>query len=373
VSATITPAARALIRAGGRVTLSIEMADSPAGRAALEGARRRLLALNDSDVGAGEGRGPSSVADPVAVPQGFLLMVDLDGVPTRERKLLPDLLAAAWDEAGADGYVDAPQRMTDSPFLALQQREAISGQVVANGRQRRFPVSAREPESWNGLVEIGFTWLAEGAGERVVAGVVCAGGPFALDLDGSELRSAVSAVLSTGGSVELARRASGGDKYVRFEAILHARLSAAWLPSEQSTEAVAVGLESLTELLEQRGDALLWAGADLKDSARSGYAVPFGDGPIATDDTPRPIPLGPRVDVVTAAYPWQILSPAVRSRLPEVLAGAEERPLPGGATAIRFGPWQSWAPGEGRAVARTAAWSALGPVIAADPSRRRSG
>ncbi|NHT16774.1 hypothetical protein G6556_03550 [Cellulomonas sp. IC4_254] len=366
----ITPAARALLRAGGAVTLSITADDTPVTRDALGATRRRLYALNDSDVGDGEGRGPSFVAEPVAVPGGFLLAVDLDGVPSRGRRALPALLTAAWDEARAEARIDAPTRMADSPFLALLHRETLAGHVVANARQRDFPFTARERESWAAILDIGFAWLTGGAGERVAAGVVGFGGPFEIDLDGADLMVAVAAVLGAGGSVELARRTPDGDRYLRLEAVLHARLSAAWLPGEQTVAAVAAGLDPLIELCERRADALMWAGADLKDTIRSGYALPYADGPIATDDRPPPVPLGPLVDVVTAAYPWQILAPAVRTRLPDPLPGAHERRLPGGGSAVRFGSWQDWAPGDGRAAARTAAWTALEPVIAVDRSRR---
>ncbi|WP_147795643.1 hypothetical protein [Cellulomonas sp. Y8] len=370
MTAQITPAARALLRAGGAVTLSITTADTPAARVALDETRRRLYALNDGDVGDGEGVGPSFVADPVAVPGGFLLAVDLGGVPPRGRRALPSLLAEAWDGAGAGVRIDAPPRMPESPFLVLMHRETLVGELVAYARQRRFPFTARECASWGALLDIGLAWLTGGAGERVAAGVVGPGGPFAIDLDGADLAAAVGAVLGTGGAVELARRTPDGDRYLRLEAVLHAALSAAWLPSEQSVAAVAAGLDPLIALLERQADGVLWAGADLKDSTRSGYALPYADGPIATDDRPRPVPLGPRIDVVTAAYPWQILSPAVRTRLPERVPGAEERPLPGGGAVVRFGTWQEWAPGDGRAAARAIAWSALEPVIADDLSRR---
>lgn len=370
VTAQITPAARALLRAGGAVTLSIAADDTPAARAALDATRRRLYALNDSDVGSGEGRSPSYVADAVAVPGGFLLAVDLGGVPSRGRRALPALLTAAWDEAGAEGRIDAPARMAESPFLALLHRETLAGHLVAHARQRDFPFTARERESWATVLDIGFAWLTGGAGERVAAGVVGPGGPFEIDLDGADLAAAVAAVLGTGGAVELARRTPDGDRYVRLESVLHAGLSAAWLPDEQTVAAVAAGLEPLIALLERRADAVLWAGADLKDSTRSGYALPYADGPIGTGDRPQPVPLGPRVDVVTAAYPWQILSPAVRSRLPERVPGAEERRTPGGGSVLRFGSWQQWAPGDSRVAARAAAWSALEPVIAVELSRR---
>lgn len=370
VSAAITPSARALLRAVGGVTLLITTDDTPAARVALDATRRRLYALNDGDVGDGEGRGPSYVADPVAVPGGFLLAADLGGVPPRGRRALPTLLAEAWDEVGADARIDAPPRMSESPFLALMHRATLVGEVVANARQRRFPFTARERESWGALLEIGLTWLTGGEGERVAAGVVGPGGPFAIDLEGADLAAAVGAVLGTGGAVELARQTPDGDRYLRLEAVLHAALSAAWLPSEQTVAAAVCGLEPLIALLERQADAMLWAGADLKDSARSGYALPYADGPIATDDRPRPVPLGPRIDVVTAAYPWQILSAELRTRLPDHLPGAEERRLPGGGAVVRFGSWQEWALGDGRAAARAAAWSALEPVIAVDLARR---
>lgn len=369
VTAQITPAARALLRAGGAVTLSVTAGDTPAARAALDATRRRLYALNDGDVGDHEGQGPSYVAEQVAVPGGFLLAVDLDGVPSRGCRALPALLAAAWDEAGVDARIDAPARMPDSPFLALLHRETLAGHLVANARQRDFPFTARERVSWAAVLDIGFAWLTGGAGERVAAGVVGPGGPFEIDLEGADLTAAVAAVLGTGGAVELARRTPDGDRYLRLEAVLHASLSVAWLPDEQTVAAVAAGLDPLIELLEQRAETVLWAGADLKDSTRSGYALPYGDGPITTGDRPQPVPLGPRVDVVTAAYPWQILSAEVRTRLPDPRPDADERRLPGGGAVVRFGSWQAWAPGDGRAAARAAAWSALQPVIAVEPRR----
>lgn len=112
-------------------------------------------------------------------------------------------------------------------------------------------------------------------------------------------------------------------------------------------------------------------GCDLVDSTRSGYALPYGDGPITTGDRPQPVALGPRVDVVTAAYPRQLLSPAVRTRLLERVRDAEERRQPGDGSVLRFGSWQEWAPGDRRATMPAAAWSALELVIAADLSPRR--
>lgn len=360
---------RSRVLSEGSLTLLVASRESDAVERGLLTARDRLVGLNASDAGAGEGRGPSFVGSPVPVPGGGVLWsLDTSGMPRTERAGLLDVVVGALVEAGVgDAEVRLPARADYSPFRQLAGAAGLAVSVVAHGvRDWSDPRGAARVEAWTPLLDVALAWLTTGGdGRPPLVAVTAAGGPYALDVPADRLRAAVAGVLAAGGGLELLRRGPDGVRYVRLVAVLRPLLTATWFPDEQSAPGLAA-VAALTDRLESVADRLTWAAADV----RVGHGTP-SDGLIGHNDTPtnvgelpRNVSLAPlREDQVPGAFPWQVLNVERRARLPAVVDGAAEVRLVGGRSVLRFGSLADWLPGPGRAGVRDAARRALEPAF----------
>lgn len=363
---TVARGVRSRVLAGGSLTLLVTSRDVGAAERGLALAGARLVELNASDVGTGEGRGPSFVGSPTRVPGGVLWSLDTQGMPRRERAGLIGTVTDALDEARVgDATIGLPPKADYAPFRRLVLTPGLAMNVVAHGvRDWSDPRGAARVEAWTPLLEAGLAWLQGADGAPLVA-VPGAGGPYALDVRADGLPGAVAGLLSAGGGVELLGRGGGGVRYVRLAAVLRPTLAVTWLPDDQSV----AGLEAVAEMtdrLESVAEHLVWAAADVRlgRGTSSEGLIGYNDAPTSASELPRDASLAPlREDQVPGAFPWQVLGAERRARLGTVVDGAEEVRLAGGRSVLRFGTVLDWLPGPGRTGMRAAARRALEPAF----------
>ncbi|WP_421733641.1 hypothetical protein [Cellulomonas sp.] len=360
---TVARGVRSRVLAEGALTLFVASLEAAAAERGIMLAYDRLVELNASDVGTGEGRGPSFVGRPVPVPGGLLWSLDTSGMPRRERANLLDVVVGALVEAGVgDAQVGLPAKVDYSPFLQLASTPGLAMGVVAFGvRDWSDPRGAARAEAWAPLLDVGLEWLTRDGDASPLVAVTGTGGPCALDVSSDELPRAVAGLLAAGGGLELLGRSSDGVRYVRLVAILRPQLAATWCPDDQSARGLAA-VAALTDGLESVADRLTWAATDVRlgrGTASEGL-IGYNDAPTNVGELPRNSALMPlREDQVPGAFPWQILNAERRARLGPEVPGAEEVRLPGGRSVLRFGSVADWLPGPGRASVRVAARRAL--------------
>ncbi|GEA87879.1 hypothetical protein [Cellulomonas cellasea] len=358
---------RSRVLVGGSLTLLIASPEPAAAERGIALAHEQLVGLNASDVGTGEGRGPSFVGRPVPVPGGLLWSLDTSGMPRRELASLLDVVVGSLVEAGAgSALVGLPRKADHAPFRGLALTPGLAMSVVAFGvRDWSDPRGAARAEAWAPLLDVGLAWLTDGGGAPPLAAVTGAGGPYALDVPPGRLHGAVAGLLAAGGGLELLRRGNDGARYVRLAAVLRPELAATWLPDVQAVPGLAA-VSALTDALEAVADRLTWAAADVRPGrgTSSEGLIGYNDAPTIPSELPRHGPLAPlREDQVPGAFPWQVLNGERRARLAAVVPGADEGRLAAGRSVLRFGALDDWLPGSGRAAVRDAARQALGPAF----------
>jgi hypothetical protein len=247
-----------------RVRARLDPPSRAGGEAALRAASADIAGLRASD-----GDGPKFISGPIAIRDGYLLMVDFGGTPAGLVRTVPDLIARRLGEAGVrDALIGAAPRMGDrhAGVTAL----APAGRAMLSGpRGRPFGDAPRRPPRW--LLDIAAGWLSthHPPGASPVGLVISAELPLdwrtladalspALDSHtpvaavASDFRAAATALAVEGGLLDTAPAASltaAGDRDLRSD------------------------LTSLRDLLLTHAHDLVWAGVGPVPTARDAYVA----------------------------------------------------------------------------------------------------
>jgi len=313
------------------------------GEAALRAASADIAGFGERQsmrgLAASEVDGPKYVSGPIAVGDGYLLMVDFGGTPADLVRTVPDLIARRLAEAGVrDALIGAAPRMGDRHATVTALAPAARA-LLCGPRGRPFGVAARRPPGW--LLDIAAGWLSahHPPGAPPVGLVVSA----ELPLDWRTLTGALSLPLDT--QTPVAAVASDFRAAATALAVEGGLLDTA--PAASLTAAgdrdLCADLTSLRDLVLAHARDLVWAGVGTAPTARDAYVAGTEVNEVA--------------DVLVPHAMWfQLLSDGHLARMGGPPPGAV--PVDG-RFALTVGEPEQWRPGHPDRVAVAARARAL--------------
>jgi hypothetical protein len=340
-----------LKRNDGNLCLQLRAVDHDRAAGALAAASRLIVEIpsaHDPD-----GPAVSYISEPLRLPDGPALMIDMADEPARLLRRVADILVAEAEAAGlGDAEVGPPRTPRRNPFWGEGSPE-VAGAVYPELllRAQKFTTAMSIPEAW---VDPLGDWLLQStpADSPVWAAIVAL--PF--QVPGEAVKSMLSP--PAGGIVsfmagETVRRRVTYSAHI-WEAILGFSGSAM---GEGDLHAAVEGLQEVARSLAPHLD---YAALDYRKLG--GPSTPGGRSGISAVAHRGQAPSHPRL-LLPDVFCWQILSPEHICLLGQPPAGA--RPLDGDRYDVAFGnllQWQEDAPSH--AELRTRALAVLDPLPA---------
>jgi hypothetical protein len=257
---------------GGRARLDAALRAAAAEIAALDGGWRSAPGLAP-----GDRNGPAYVSRPIALPDGYLLMVDFASTPPALVRTVPQLIARRLEEAGvAQAVIAAAPRMGDRHGAVTGLAPAVRA-WLCGPRGRPFGVAPRRPPGW--LLRIAVGWLSahHPPGVAPVGLVVSA----ELPQDWPTLAEALEPALHT--ATPVAAVASDFRAAATALAVEGGLLDTA--PAAALTAAgdrdLRADLTSMRDLVLAHAAEFVWAGVGVADSARDAYVAGTDVGEVA--------------------------------------------------------------------------------------------
>jgi hypothetical protein len=294
-------------------------------------AQRRIAALDGGwrsapGLSQGDRNGPKYVSAPIALPDGYLLMVHFGGTPAELVRTVPDLIARRLDEADVgDATIGAAARMGD-------RHATVTGFAPAARAWLCGPRAVRSVRRRGSRQAGCSTWRSAGSpattrpGRRRSALVVSA----ELPLEWPTLTASLQPALNTQTPVvAVASDFATAATAIAVEGGLLDTAPAASLGSAGDRD-LAADLASMRDLVVENAHDLVWAGAGMAVDARDAYAASTGLSEVA--------------DVLVPDGMWfQLLSEGHLDRLGGPPEGAH--PIGGGRVELTVGEPEQWLPG----------------------------
>ncbi len=303
--------------------------------AALDGGWQSAFGLAPEDR-----NGPKYVSDPVALPDGYLLMVDFGSTPTELVRTVPELLVRRLAEAGVpEAAIGTAERFGDQ-YGRVEEFGPAARAWLRGPPGRPLGDALRQPPTW--LLDAAASWLHREAppgtqpvGLVISVDVALSWPTLVPDLAptlGSQTPVAVVATdfVTTAGAVAV------GDGY--RDTLPQASLTAAgqgWGAAELSAR-----LTVQRDLVREHASVLAWAGVSGEAAARGLRSAGWSDpAPGAARPDPAYLP-----DLLVPDGMWyQLLSEGHLERLGGPPAGA--RRLGAGWVELTVGEPEQWLPG----------------------------
>jgi hypothetical protein len=289
---------------------------------------------------AGSGNGPKYVSDAMAIPGGYVLMVDFGSTPAELVHSVPDRVARRLVEAGVhEAQLAGPPRMGDRyatvTGFAPVARAWLRGPLGV-------PLGAAPRTVPSRLLELATEWVRQGRPEWDPIGLVVS---VELPLTWPSVIPVLTAALATHAPVtvlatDFASAARAGAVSGRFfNTVPQAALTAGG--AGWTRAAVAAALESQRDLIRAHAEDVVWAGATGVPDGRDTTLVGWDDRDAPGSGRPDPdrVP-----DLLVPDGMWyQVLSAGHVARLGGPPPGSY--PLAGDRYELTVGTAEQWVPG----------------------------